>query len=122
VGALDPVRDLVYVSDTVDGFLAAAECDGVEGQVFNLGTGVGTRIGDLAEAVVRLVGGDAKIEQEARRLRPRVSEVDRLVADATAARERLGWSARVPLAEGLRRTATWIRSHPEAFRSDDFAV
>ena len=39
VGSLEPVRDMNYVQDTVDGFLRSAAAPGIEGQVFNLGSG-----------------------------------------------------------------------------------
>ena len=51
LGNLTTRRDFTYVSDTVRGFLLAAEAAGVEGQVFNLGTGQEISIGELARKV-----------------------------------------------------------------------
>jgi len=47
---------------------------------------------------------------------PRKSEVMRLVSDNTRAREVLGWTPLVPLAEGLDRTIDWIREHLDHYR------
>ena len=48
LGDLAPTRDLVYVEDTVSGFVAAAQAEGVDGRTFNLATGRDTSIGELA--------------------------------------------------------------------------
>ena len=52
-----------------------------------------------------------------RRLRPDRSEVELLLSDPGRARDRLGWSARVPLAEGIGRTASWLSANLERYRS-----
>ena len=120
LGNLAPTRDLVYVDDTVDGFLRAGTVPGLEGRTLHLGTGRETSIGDLARLIARLAGVEPRIEVEERRLRPSGSEVERLLADPSLAREQLGWSARVPLEEGLERTLAWLREHP--VRADDYAL
>ncbi|HEX9617421.1 MAG TPA: SDR family NAD(P)-dependent oxidoreductase, partial [Anaerolineales bacterium] len=70
LGNLDTTRDFTYVSDTVRGFLCAAAAEGVEGAVFNLGTGQTIRIGDMAEKIARMVGHPVEIVVEPERLRP----------------------------------------------------
>lgn len=120
LGNLAPTRDLVYVDDTVDGFLRAGTAPSLEGRTIHLGTGRETSIGELARLIARLAGVEPRIEVEERRVRPSGSEVERLLADPSLARERLGWSARVPLEEGLERTLAWLREHP--VRADDYAL
>lgn len=109
LGALHPTRDLVFVDDTVDGFLEVAEAEAAVGSVVQLGTGQETSIGDVARLVLAAVGREAVVVEDARRLRPAASEVERLVCDATRARVLAGWEAKVPLATGLARTIEWHR-------------
>jgi nucleoside-diphosphate-sugar epimerase len=116
LGNLDTTRDFTYVSDTVRGFLCAATAEGVEGGVFNLGTGQSIRIGDLAEKIVQMVGHPVEIVVEPERLRPEKSEVLRLVSDNRLACERLGWGPEVTLDQGLENTIAWIRDHLELYR------
>lgn len=116
LGNLDTRRDFTYVSDTVDGFLLAAQIPGIEGQALNLGSGGETRIGELAELIIRLVGRSVPIEQEPERLRPEKSEVQRLLSDNRLARERLHWSPQVDLESGLVETIDWIRSHLDLYQ------
>lgn len=108
LGSLDTKRDFTYVTDTVAGFLRAAEVDEVQGEVFNLGTGTEVTISDVVEAVVRLVGRPVTIETDADRLRPEKSEVLRLLSDNRKAAHRLKWRPCVGLEQGLEETIHWI--------------
>ena len=116
LGNLSTTRDFTYVSDTVRGFLLAAEAQGVEGQVFNLGTGREISVGDLARKIIGMVGKPVKIVLDPERLRPEPSEVMRLLSDNSRARECLGWQPEVSLEEGLDQTITWIRDHLDLYR------
>ncbi|MGQ0732904.1 MAG: SDR family NAD(P)-dependent oxidoreductase [Acidobacteriota bacterium] len=120
LGSLTPTRDFVFVSDTVDGFLAAAGHDA--GDVIQLGTGREVSIGELAALIVGLVGRSVPIETEPQRVRPEESEVERLLADASRARTLLGWVPRCSLEDGLRRTIDWVRSHLDRYRPSVYSV
>ena len=122
LGALHPTRDLTYVSDTVRGFLLAAESDGAVGQVVNLGTGHTIAIGDLARRIIALVGRDVPIVSDSQRIRPEKSEVLRLRSDNALARELIGWQPLVSLDEGLQRTIDWIADHLDLFDPQRYAV
>lgn len=110
LGALDPTRDFSYVTDTVRAFidLGEAPASAVLGEVFNCGPGDDIAIGKLAEEIATLMGAQANIVEDAQRLRPKESEVMRLVCDATKLRERTGWRPRLTRQEGLRRTIDWF--------------
>ncbi len=116
LGNLSATRDFTYVSDTVDGFLRAAEAENVEGRVFNLGTGQEVSIGDLAKKVIRMVGKPVKIVVDSERLRPETSEVFRLRSDNSLAGECLGWHPEVSLDQGLEQTIAWIQDHLDLYR------
>lgn len=101
-------RDLLYVDDVVDAFVRAASRLELRGQVVNVGGGVEYAMRDVARMIVRLSGTTAPLYVGAKPAR--VGDIAHLVADASVARERLGWRARVGLEEGLQRTITWYRS------------
>lgn len=123
LGALDPVRDLTYVSDTAAGFIAAAAAPvEANGQVVNLGTGAAVSIGELAELVFDILGGEFEIVAEEARVRPAQSEVMRLISNNAQARTLLGWSPQVMLREGLERTIAWIDAHRGEFKPGRYAV
>jgi len=116
VGSLDPVRDMSYVSDTVEGFLRAARAPGIEGLTLNLGTGTGYAMRDLLDRARAIVGRACRVEVDPDRRRPEASEVVALVCDAALAKQTLEWEPRVTLDDGLRRTASWIEAHLGRFK------
>ncbi|HEX2101169.1 MAG TPA: GDP-mannose 4,6-dehydratase [Candidatus Synoicihabitans sp.] len=101
LGALTPVRDLTYVSDTARAFLRAAVVEGIEGETFNLGTGHGISIGELAQRVLIVMKVDKPIHSVAERVRPAESEVLNLISDNRKAARHLQWQPEVSLADGL---------------------
>lgn len=111
LGNLDALRDFTYVDDTVDAFIKAGQTDGIDGETFNLGSGSEISIRDLAAHIFDLIGTTPEVEVDDERIRPALSEVQRLLADNSKARQVLAWSPQVDLREGLSRTIQWIREH-----------
>ena len=111
LGALDPTRDFTYVSDTAQAFadLGEAPASAVIGELFNAGTGTDVSIGQLAADIAALMGVDADISEDPRRLRPKDSEVMRLCCDATRLRDRTGWEPRCTREQGLQQTIEWLQ-------------
>ena len=114
VGALEPVRDMSYVLDTVAGFLGAAAAPGVEGGVFNVGTGHGHSIGEILSLVQEVAGVDKPVRRADERVRPAASEVERLVCDASRAAAAFGYAPRWELRRGLEQVRDWVAAHPPA--------
>ena len=110
LGNLNPTRDLNYVNNAVDAFILAAS---VSGKTLNIGSGREISIGKLAELIANLMGRKVEVQVDAERERPKNSEVERLVANATLARETIGWEPKVSLEEGLRKTIDFIRAHAD---------
>jgi NAD dependent epimerase/dehydratase len=114
LGALQPTRDFNYVQDTVRGFVAVAESDAAVGQVVNIGSNYEVSIGATAQLIARLMGReDVAITCDEQRLRPAGSEVERLWADNSRARELTGWTPDYAgldgLERGLAQTIAWFQ-------------
>lgn len=122
LGNLDTRRDFTFVSDTVAGFLKAAETDGVEGEVFNLGVGSDIRVGDLVTEILALLGVQKEIKIAPVRLRPTKSEVQRLLSDNRRARDCLGWTPRVDLRQGLSETIVWVSANLQLYRPQGYQL
>jgi len=112
LGALSPTRDFNYIKDTVQGFIAVAESESSIGEVINIGSNYEISIGETVQMIAEVLKADIEIETEQDRLRPEKSEVERLWADNTKARELLGWqpgyAGREGLKRGLAETAEWF--------------
>ena len=122
LGNLHPTRDLNFVGNIVDGFLAAGAATKAVGRTINLGSGREISIGDLVELIAGLLGRPVEIETESQRIRPEGSEVERLLADASLAAELLGWRPKVSLEEGLGLTIDWLADHLKAYRPRVYAI
>jgi NAD dependent epimerase/dehydratase len=122
LGALAPIRDLTFVKDTVEGFIAAAQAEVAVGQVTNLGAGQGISIGDLAARILEMLQCAKPITADSSRIRPELSEVFRLVADTRKAQTTLQWKPRYSLTEGLRETIDFISEHRHLFNVDRYTI
>src|SRR3989304_5486913 len=91
LGALPPTRDLNYVNDICNGFIAIAKCDEAIGKELNIGSGSEISIGDVANIIISLINPDAKIISQDARIRPVNSEVERLLCDNSLLQELTGW-------------------------------
>lgn len=101
----DSAHDFVYVEDVLDALLSGRLRE-VNGEVFNLGSGVQTTLRDVVAAVQAAMGGRSEVRWGA--MPSRRWDTDRWQADVAKARSLLGWEPRIALAEGLARTAEWM--------------
>jgi NAD dependent epimerase/dehydratase len=112
LGAVRPTRDFNYVSDTVRGFLAVAQCDAALGQVVNIGSNYEISIGDTVKLIAKLMGTEVEVLTDEVRMRPAGSEVERLWADNSRALEWANWSPEYGglqgLSRGLQETIAWF--------------
>ncbi|MFZ5644670.1 MAG: SDR family NAD(P)-dependent oxidoreductase [Bacillota bacterium] len=111
LGNTETLRDFTFVTDTVAGFMAAAESEAAVGKVFNLGSGKEVAIGELARIIGSLTRPDLTIKLDPARLRPSKSEVTRLLSDNSLAKQVLKWEPTITLNDGLARTKEWIAAH-----------
>jgi dTDP-glucose 4,6-dehydratase len=120
LGSIRPTRDFNFVGDTVAGFLAAQATKAGIGEVINIGSGFEISISDVARMIAELMGAKIEIEQDAVRLRPERSEVDRLWASNAKAKKLLGWSPQAGGADGLRwgleQTISWFTKNENLAR------
>ena len=122
LGSLHPRRDLTFVEDTANGFIAAARAEAAAGRTLQLGTGHDVQIGELVTLVGDVLGRPLTAEHEARRTRPAKSEVGRLISNPALARELTGWEPKVSLREGLAATVDWIEAHLDRYRPGDYTI
>ncbi|MFG6179355.1 NAD-dependent 4,6-dehydratase LegB [Halomonas sp. THAF12] len=126
LGALHPTRDFNFVADTVAGFLRVAQCDAAVGEVINVGSGFEISIGDTVGLIAELMGREIVIDTDAQRLRPRDSEVERLVAGTDKAARLLGHApahaGRDGLRRGLEATIAWFedRDNLACYKADRY--
>jgi NAD dependent epimerase/dehydratase len=108
IGDLSPTRDLNFVKDTCNGFLALSKSDEVIGQVVNIGSNFEIKMGDLFKKIAGLMNSKAIPVEDIGRIRPSKSEVKRLWCDNTKIKKLTGFEPEYSLDKGLEETIEWF--------------
>ena len=103
-------RDYIYIDDATRGLLSLGEKPESDGRLYNVGSGVGTPLVDMARAIVRIVGGGVVEFVRWPKLAELIETGD-FVANIDRIRRELGWTPSVSLDEGLQRTVASYRAH-----------
>ena len=109
-GNLKPTRDLTYVDDTFLGFLEILKSNKLFGSVTNIGSGKEISIEELIKKISNITGIKKKIKKQNYRVRPRASEVERLICDSSKLKKYSKWEPKNDLNQGLLKTINWIKN------------
>lgn len=122
LGALISTRDLTFVQDSVQGFIAFAECEKTTGEVVNLGSGFEVSINQIVELVSDCLGKNIEVIQEKERIRPQKSEVERLFSDSGKAKTLFGWYPKTDMKVGMKKTINWIEENIEKYKEGIYNI
>jgi UDP-glucose 4-epimerase len=100
-------RDLIFVEDMARGLVACAQ-KGQPGEAYNLASGVETSIGDLARTINTITGNTRPVDLRSARDWDRSGK---RFGSTDKSREKLGFTARVSIEDGLRQTIDWTRAN-----------
>ena len=126
LGSITPTRDFSFVSDTVDGFIAALESKRGIGSTFNLGSNFEISIEETVELISQIMGKKVEINAEDVRFRPENSEVERLWSRNTLAQETFSWAPKYTgidgFKNGLSKTIEWFekRENLESYKYNEY--
>lgn len=115
IGSLYPKRDFNYVSDICNAYLSAIKKDNIYGETFNIGSGYEISIDSLLKTLFKISGVTKEIITDEIKIRPKKSEVDRLLADNKKAKKFLNWSPKFSGKKGLTKylkiTLDWFKNN-----------
>ena len=103
-------RDFTYVSDVVKGLLLTLTITDDDFSIYNIGSGIGTKILDLANQINAITGNQAPLTFAPRR---NWDHILHRVSDISLAKEKLNFSPTVSLSDGLKQTFDWFNSKHE---------
>jgi NAD dependent epimerase/dehydratase len=109
LGNVEATRDFNFVQDTVDGMIAFLENEKTFGQTINVGSGIEHTIKKVVILISKVLDVPLEITVDLQRIRPEKSEVERLCADNSRAKQLLGWYPKYSLEEGLKATCDWFK-------------
>lgn len=124
LGDITPTRDLLFVEDTVCGFLKIAECGKLIGHEVNIASQSEITVGNLAQSLINQINPKAKIVSDSVRLRPEKSEVFRLFGSNEKLKTFTDWKQNYSLEEGLAETVEWFskKENLQQYKSDIYNV
>ena len=122
LGALSPTRDFNYVKDTVAGFLSIYESAQTIGEEINIATQTEISIRDLAEEIIRQLRPNAKIVSDEQRIRPKDSEVNRLLGSNEKIMRLTNWKPKYSFEQGIQETISFIQNNMSAYKSDIYNI
>lgn len=115
LGSLSPTRDFTFVTDAAEGFRVVAEGTGGLGEVFNMGSGFEMSMGEVVEMLSDISGRKVAVTEDPARVRPKNSEVERLLSNSSKIETSFGWkpahAGRDGLYQGLEKTYAWFREN-----------
>ena len=102
-------RDLIFVEDVVDAYIAAATTEGIDGELINVATGRPTANEETVRLIARITGRAIAIAPEP--FPARATDTAVWCADVHKAQRLLGWRAAHDLEQGLAKTIAWHVEH-----------
>ena len=120
MGSLKPTRDFLFVNDTVNAYLNLINKQKVNGNVYNVGTGVEISIQELIKKILTILNKkNIKISNQSIRNRPKTSEVMRLVCDASKIKKDTNWKSSInskrDFDKYLLKTIEWFQNNNSKF-------
>jgi NAD dependent epimerase/dehydratase len=109
LGSLHTTRDFTYIKDTVQAFTAIAGADGLEGQEINIASQAELSMQEVAQHIINLINPEARIISDADRIRPALSEVERLLGSNEKLCSLTPWQPSVPFQQGIEATIAWLK-------------
>ncbi len=105
VGSLDTVRDFTDVKDMVLAYIIAMN-KGVKGEAYNIGSGIGMKMSEALEQLIKLSHTKIIVVTDESRMRPH--DIPKMIANSAKIKE-LGWSPTIPIEETFKRIMSWYR-------------
>lgn len=122
LGSLTPTRDLTYVDDTCNGFYQIYKNKSLIGQVTNIGMNSEISIGKLVDLISEIMNTEIQIETVNDRIRPKNSEVERLVCDNEKLLNNTDWKPENTLKEGLEKVVKWMKESINLYKTEQYNV
>lgn len=122
LGSLTPTRDFNFVKDTAAGFLSIYQSDNTIGEEINIATQTEISIENLAQEMIRQINPKARIVSDEQRIRPKDSEVNRLLGSNEKIRNLTGWEPKYTFSQGIEETIEFIKNNMDAYKTDIYNV
>lgn len=101
-----PRRDMVYVADLTDAYVAAIETN-LKNEIFNIGSGGSYSVEQIAQIIFKYLGRNNRVIFKNQK---RINEVNDVIADISKAKKLLNWKPKTSIENGIRETVNLFRN------------
>jgi len=122
IGNTTPTRDLTFVLDTARAFIDIYNSSTLFGEICNVGMNSEISIKDLVELISEISGEKIQIKSSQDRIRPKNSEVDRLLCDNSKLLKNTSWEPKFNLHDGLKVVFDWIYNNKSYYKSEIYNI
>ena len=122
LGNVEPTRDLTFVKDTCNAFLEIYRSDNFFGEVANIGVNSEISIGELVKKIMKIMKVDLPIVSDQNRIRPKNSEVERLLCNNEKLVKGSSWRQQYDLSQGLSETINWFRGNSQLYKAELYHI
>ena len=122
LGNIKTSRDYTYVSDVCNAYFEILKIKNMFGTPINVGTNKEYKIENIAKRIISKINPKIKIIIDKKRIRPELSEVDRLVCDNTLILKKTSWRPKYNFDRGLKETIEWIKINKKSDLSDNYNI
>ena len=122
LGNLTATRDFNYVKDTVQGFIEIAKSENTIGEEINIATQQEISIGHLAQELINQINPNAKVVCDEQRLRPKESEVERLLGSNEKIKRLTSWRPHYTFEQGLKETIDFLKDNMDKYKTDIYNI
>ena len=123
VGNISPSRDFLHVNDTCNAFLQIYKNKDLYGKIVNVGSGKEISIKNLIEKIIsKSTSKKIQIKKDKKRVRPKKSEVNRLLADIKLLKAKTNWKQTISINDGLDETIKWYKKNKHFFKDNIYNI
>ncbi|MEE9442638.1 MAG: SDR family NAD(P)-dependent oxidoreductase [candidate division Zixibacteria bacterium] len=122
LGNIHTRRDLNFVGDTAAALIKIALSSKSNGEQFNICSGKDYSIEEIVKQVGNLLGNKLIIKTDKRRVRPKKSDIDRLLGDRKRAVETFGLAKIIDISKGLEKTIEYFNARIDKTKKEDYQL
>jgi nucleoside-diphosphate-sugar epimerase len=122
VGNINTSRDLTYVKDLCEAYYLLFKKKKTKEFIYNVGTNKDIKISDLIKLISKITSIKKKISIQKTRLRPKNSEVQRLLCDNSRFKKEFKWKPKTSITDGLDKTINWIEDNLHHFKTNNYNI
>ncbi len=120
IGNINSTRDLTYVSDTCEGFykIFINKNSKINGEVINIGSNNEISVKKIISKIAKITNVNPKIIIEKQRVRPLLSEVERLKCNYNKLKKYTNWKPQINLDMGLKKMVNWMKDNKNNYSNE----